>query len=145
RRFVNVFVGDEECRALAGLDTPVPHRAEMRIIPSVTGGSPAQTRGTGEEAAERNGKKRRTREREAARNGDREQRETSHTRTPPTCTGAVRSGGSGRTARPRRRGRPDPPLRRAGKKVPRKPARFCPLPCLYLCGRGGRTLEDRNG
>ncbi|GAA1086886.1 MoaD/ThiS family protein [Nocardiopsis composta] len=38
RRFVNVFVGDEECRALAGLDTPVPDGAEVRILPSVAGG-----------------------------------------------------------------------------------------------------------
>lgn len=38
RRYVNVFVGDEECRAMAGLDTPVPDGAEIRVLPSVAGG-----------------------------------------------------------------------------------------------------------
>lgn len=38
RRYVNVFVGDDECRSLAGLDTPVADRTEVRILPSVAGG-----------------------------------------------------------------------------------------------------------
>ncbi|MEY9214878.1 MoaD/ThiS family protein [Thermobifida halotolerans] len=38
RRYVNVFVGDDECRALAGLDTPVPAGTEIRVLPSVAGG-----------------------------------------------------------------------------------------------------------
>ncbi|GAB3484054.1 MoaD/ThiS family protein [Nocardiopsis coralliicola] len=38
RRFVNVYVGDDECRGLGGLDTPVPDGAEVRILPSVAGG-----------------------------------------------------------------------------------------------------------
>ncbi|GAA4901891.1 MoaD/ThiS family protein [Streptomonospora salina] len=38
RRYVNVFVGSDECRAVGGLDTPVPDGAEVRILPSVAGG-----------------------------------------------------------------------------------------------------------
>ena len=38
RRFVNIFVGRDESRALAGMDTEVPDGAEVRIIPSVAGG-----------------------------------------------------------------------------------------------------------
>lgn len=38
RRYVNVFVGDDECRALSGLDTPVPPGTEVHILPSVAGG-----------------------------------------------------------------------------------------------------------
>jgi molybdopterin converting factor small subunit len=38
RRYVNVFVGDDECRALGGLDAPVPPGAEVRVLPSVAGG-----------------------------------------------------------------------------------------------------------
>ncbi|MDA2805240.1 MoaD/ThiS family protein [Nocardiopsis suaedae] len=38
RRYVNVFVGDDECRAVSGLQTPVPDGAEVRILPSVAGG-----------------------------------------------------------------------------------------------------------
>jgi len=38
RQFVNVFVNQEESRALAGMDTAVPDGAEVRIIPSVAGG-----------------------------------------------------------------------------------------------------------
>lgn len=39
RRFVNVYIGDEECRALEGLGTPVPPGTVLQIIPSVAGGS----------------------------------------------------------------------------------------------------------
>ncbi len=36
--FVNVFVGDEDARYLAGLDTPVADGVEVSIIPAVAGG-----------------------------------------------------------------------------------------------------------
>ena len=38
RRFVNVFVADDDVRFLQGLDTPVPDGAEVAIIPAVAGG-----------------------------------------------------------------------------------------------------------
>jgi sulfur-carrier protein len=38
RRFVNVYVGDDECRTLDGLLTPVPPGTVLYIIPSVAGG-----------------------------------------------------------------------------------------------------------
>lgn len=38
RRYVNVFVGQEECRAVGGLDAPVPEGADVRLLPSVAGG-----------------------------------------------------------------------------------------------------------
>ncbi|GAA3731713.1 molybdopterin converting factor small subunit [Spinactinospora alkalitolerans] len=38
RRYVNVFVDDDECRAVAGLDTPVADGTEIRVLPSVAGG-----------------------------------------------------------------------------------------------------------
>ena len=38
RRFVNVFVADDDIRFLDGLDTPVPDGAEVAIIPAVAGG-----------------------------------------------------------------------------------------------------------
>ena len=38
RRFVNVFVGDEDIRFLQGLDTPLPSGASVSIIPAVAGG-----------------------------------------------------------------------------------------------------------
>jgi sulfur-carrier protein len=38
RRFVNVFVAEEDIRFLDGLDTPVPDGAEVAIIPAVAGG-----------------------------------------------------------------------------------------------------------
>ena len=37
RRFVNVFVADDDIRFLDGLDTPVPDGAEVAIIPAVAG------------------------------------------------------------------------------------------------------------
>ena len=39
RRFVNVFVGDEELRALAGLDTVVNDGDVVSIIPALAGGN----------------------------------------------------------------------------------------------------------
>ena len=38
RRFVNVFVADDDIRFLEGLDTPVPDGVEVAIIPAVAGG-----------------------------------------------------------------------------------------------------------
>jgi molybdopterin converting factor small subunit len=38
RRFVNVYVGDDECRTLQGLDTPVHDGTVVFIIGSVAGG-----------------------------------------------------------------------------------------------------------
>ena len=38
RRFVNVFVADEDVRFLQGLDTPVADGQTVAIIPAVAGG-----------------------------------------------------------------------------------------------------------
>jgi molybdopterin synthase sulfur carrier subunit len=38
RRFVNVFVADDDVRYLQGLDTPVPEGETVSIIPAVAGG-----------------------------------------------------------------------------------------------------------
>lgn len=38
RRFVNVFVADDDVRFLEGLDTPVPDGETVSIIPAVAGG-----------------------------------------------------------------------------------------------------------
>jgi sulfur-carrier protein len=38
RRFINVFVDDEDIRFLQGLDTPVPQGGTVSIIPAVAGG-----------------------------------------------------------------------------------------------------------
>jgi len=38
RRFVNVFLADEDVRFLQGLDTPVPEGRTLSIIPAVAGG-----------------------------------------------------------------------------------------------------------
>ncbi|WP_422770339.1 MoaD/ThiS family protein [Plantactinospora sp. WMMC1484] len=38
RRYVNVYVDGEDCRQTGGLDTAVPERAEIQVIPSVAGG-----------------------------------------------------------------------------------------------------------
>jgi molybdopterin converting factor small subunit len=39
RRFVNVYVGDEDVRFASGLDTPVPAGSQVSVIPAVAGGS----------------------------------------------------------------------------------------------------------
>ena len=39
RRFVNVFVSDDDVRFLQGLDTPVPAGETLSIVPAVAGGS----------------------------------------------------------------------------------------------------------
>ena len=38
RRFVNVYLGDEDVRFLQGLDTPLQAGAELSIIPAIAGG-----------------------------------------------------------------------------------------------------------
>ncbi|MBA3654280.1 MAG: MoaD/ThiS family protein [Actinobacteria bacterium] len=38
RRFVNVFVADEDVRFLQGLETPVPDSQTVSIVPAVAGG-----------------------------------------------------------------------------------------------------------
>ena len=38
RRFVNVFVADDDVRYLDGVDTPVPDGVTISIIPAVAGG-----------------------------------------------------------------------------------------------------------
>ena len=38
RRFVNVFVDDDDIRFLDGLDTPVPEGHTVAIVPAVAGG-----------------------------------------------------------------------------------------------------------
>ena len=38
RRFVNVYVGDEDVRLAQGLDTPVPAGIQVSVIPAVAGG-----------------------------------------------------------------------------------------------------------
>lgn len=38
RRFVNVYVNDDDVRFAAGLDTPTPDGASVSIIPAVAGG-----------------------------------------------------------------------------------------------------------
>ena len=39
RRFVNVYVGDEDVRFASGLETPVPSGTQVSVIPAVAGGS----------------------------------------------------------------------------------------------------------
>ncbi len=38
KRYVNVFVNDEEIRALQGSDTPVSDKDEVSIVPAMAGG-----------------------------------------------------------------------------------------------------------
>jgi sulfur-carrier protein len=39
RRFVNVYVGDEDVRFAQGLDTPVAQGSRVSVIPAVAGGA----------------------------------------------------------------------------------------------------------
>jgi molybdopterin converting factor small subunit len=39
RRFVNVYVGDDDVRFASGLDTQVPSGTQVSVIPAVAGGS----------------------------------------------------------------------------------------------------------
>jgi len=38
RRFVNIFVGEEDIRFLKGLDTPLAEGSEVSIVPAIAGG-----------------------------------------------------------------------------------------------------------
>lgn len=38
KRYVNVFVNDEEIRTLEGADTPVAEKDEVSIVPAMAGG-----------------------------------------------------------------------------------------------------------
>ena len=38
RRFVNVYVGDEDVRFASGLETPTPAGSTVSVIPAVAGG-----------------------------------------------------------------------------------------------------------
>lgn len=38
RRFVNVYVGEEDIRFMSGLDTEIPEGESVSIIPAVAGG-----------------------------------------------------------------------------------------------------------
>jgi molybdopterin converting factor small subunit len=42
RRFVNVYVGEEDVRFAQGLDTPVAEGARVSVIPAVAGGAGEQ-------------------------------------------------------------------------------------------------------
>lgn len=39
RRFVNIFVGEEDIRFLDNLDTPVKESDEVSIVPAIAGGA----------------------------------------------------------------------------------------------------------
>ena len=39
RRFVNLYLGDDDVRFLDGLDTPVADGAELSIVPAIAGGA----------------------------------------------------------------------------------------------------------
>ena len=41
RRFINVYVDDEDIRYISGLDTPVDDDTEVAIMPAVAGGAEA--------------------------------------------------------------------------------------------------------
>jgi molybdopterin converting factor small subunit len=41
RRFVNVYVGNDDVRFLDALDTPTPDGTQISVIPAVAGGSGA--------------------------------------------------------------------------------------------------------
>lgn len=38
KRYVNIFVNDEEIRALQGADTPLSEKDEVSIVPAMAGG-----------------------------------------------------------------------------------------------------------
>ena len=50
RRFVNVYVGDEDVRFAQGLDTHVPAGERVSVIPAVAGGAPEATAKIGQMA-----------------------------------------------------------------------------------------------
>jgi len=47
RRFVNVYVGDEDVRFAQGLDTHVPAGERISVIPAVAGGAPGTAENIG--------------------------------------------------------------------------------------------------
>ena len=47
RRFVNVYVGDEDVRFAQGLDTPVAAGSRVSVIPAVAGGASDAVAGAG--------------------------------------------------------------------------------------------------
>jgi len=49
RRFVNVYVGEEDVRFAQGLDTPVADGSRVSVIPAVAGGAGQETRLLGRE------------------------------------------------------------------------------------------------
>jgi molybdopterin converting factor small subunit len=51
RRFVNLYLNDEDIRFLQGLDTPVPARADLSIIPAIAGGAAGAARAAGASTA----------------------------------------------------------------------------------------------
>jgi len=38
RRYVNIYIEGEECRAISGLRTPITDGMEIQVLPSVAGG-----------------------------------------------------------------------------------------------------------
>jgi molybdopterin synthase sulfur carrier subunit len=42
RRFVNIYVGDEDIRFLDGLETSLSEGQEISIVPAIAGGSPSR-------------------------------------------------------------------------------------------------------
>ena len=48
RRFVNVYVGDEDVRFAQGLDTHVPAGERISVIPAVAGGAPGTAENMGQ-------------------------------------------------------------------------------------------------
>ena len=50
RRFVNVYVGDEDVRFAQGLDTQVPAGERVSVIPAVAGGAPETEANAGQMA-----------------------------------------------------------------------------------------------
>ena len=38
RKFINVYVGDEDIRFLKGIETKIAHGKEISIVPSIAGG-----------------------------------------------------------------------------------------------------------
>ena len=39
KRFVNIYLGDEDIRLLEGLDTELEENAEINIVPAIAGGA----------------------------------------------------------------------------------------------------------
>ena len=50
RRFVNVYIGEEDVRFAQGLDTQVPAGERVSVIPAVAGGAPETEANSGQMA-----------------------------------------------------------------------------------------------